>query len=244
MNHEIRFFLSLQYLLLLHMTREMGVVNLDISKEVVSGQSVYSKPVLSIYDFWVLGISNQFIWKCPSSKLLAHFNNHITSNHLDIGVGTGYFLDKCQFTSSDVRIVLMDLNNNSLTEACKRLKRYSPTQYRINILDEVKLEIPTFDSISMNYLFHCLPGKMPDKLTVFDNIRNLLSDSGTVFGATILNDGVERSLIAKKLMSLYNNKGIFSNREDSLDKLESVLSSKFDQYKIDIIGCVALFSAS
>ncbi|MEC4685068.1 MAG: class I SAM-dependent methyltransferase [Nitrospirota bacterium] len=217
---------------------------MEISREVKKGQAVYSKPVLSIYDIWVLGISNQYIWKCPTARLMAHFNNHITSNHLDIGVGTGYFLDKCCFPSPEVRIALMDLNQNSLNEASRRIERYNPVQYRFNVLEKIELETDTFDSISVNYLFHCLPGRLSDKLVVLDNVNHLLSERGIIFGATILSHGVNKGRMANKLMSFYNKKGIFSNADDSAEDLENYLSGKYLNYEIDIQGCVALFSAS
>ncbi|MBT3880735.1 MAG: class I SAM-dependent methyltransferase [Candidatus Scalindua sp.] len=217
---------------------------MEISDEVNRGQEVYSKPILSIYDLWVLGISNQFIWKCPTKRLLAHFNNHISSNHLDIGVGTGYFIDKCNLPTATCRIGLMDLNQNSLNEAGKRIKRYKPSKYRFNVLDEVKLDISKFDSISVNYLFHCLPGKLSDKLVVLDNVDHLLLNNGIIFGSTILSHGVAKSRAAIKLMSLYNKKGIFCNAEDSIEDLESYLSNKYSDYKIEVQGCVAIFSAT
>jgi len=217
---------------------------LTISKEVKMGQAVYSKPLLSIYDLWVLGISNHFIWKCPTRILVDHFNNHVTSNHLDIGVGTGYFLDNCRFPSPDIRIALMDLHQNSLNKTGKRIERYNPEQYKFNVLEEVNLDVLAFDSISFNYLFHCLPGKLSDKLVVIDNVNHLLSDTGTIFGSTVLSCGIKKSYAATKLMAIYNNNGIFSNTEDSSNDLESYLSGKFLYYKIKIQGCVALFSAS
>ena len=53
---------------------------MQISKEVENGQAVYSKLILSIYDLWVLGISNKYIWKCPTKKLINHYNDNISSN--------------------------------------------------------------------------------------------------------------------------------------------------------------------
>ena len=217
---------------------------MEVSKEVEKGQSIYTKPILSIYDLWVLGISNQYIWKCPTPKLMTHFNNHITSNHLDIGVGTGYFLDKCRFPSPKVRIALMDLNQNSLNETSARIERYNPVEYRLNVLEDIKLDINVFDSISVNYLFHCLPGQLSDKLVVLDNVNYLLSRSGVLFGSTILSHGVNKSRMATSLMSIYNKKGIFCNEEDSIEDLENYLSSNYSAHEIDIQGCVALFSAS
>ncbi|WP_020415085.1 class I SAM-dependent methyltransferase [Microbulbifer variabilis] len=214
-----------------------------VTKEVEQGQAVYSKPVLWLYDLWVLGLSNRFIWQCPTPGILKHFNQHITSNHLDVGVGTGYFLDKCTFPSGDVRLGLMDLNQNSLDVSAARVARYSPLQFRCNVLDKIDLVTEKFDSISLNYLFHCLPGKLPEKLSALDHVSALLSESGVVFGSTILSKGVPRNTAAKKLMAIYNKKGIFSNTEDCQEDLETYLASKFKEYQIEVKGCVALFSA-
>ncbi|MBF4286215.1 methyltransferase type 12, partial [Vibrio anguillarum] len=56
----------------------------------VAGQAVYSKKVLSIYDFWVLGVSNNYFWKCPTRFISEQFSMLVSSNHLDVGVGSGY----------------------------------------------------------------------------------------------------------------------------------------------------------
>ncbi|BBM03144.1 class I SAM-dependent methyltransferase [Microbulbifer sp. GL-2] len=214
-----------------------------ITKEVEQGQAVYSKSVLWLYDLWVLGLSNRFIWQCPTPSILKHFDKYITSNHLDVGVGTGYFLDRCHFPTSDVRLGLMDLNQNSLDVSAARAARYNPLQFRCNVLDEINIAADKFDSISLNYLLHCLPGKLPEKLSAVEHVSTLLSESGVVFGSTILSKGIHRNAAAKKLMAIYNKKGIFSNMEDSKDDLEAYLASGFNEYQIEVKGCVALFSA-
>ncbi|WKD50295.1 class I SAM-dependent methyltransferase [Microbulbifer spongiae] len=214
-----------------------------IAKEVELGQAVYSKTVLRLYDLWVLGLSNRFIWQCPTPRLLAHFNKHISANHLDVGVGTGYFLNRCHFPSTAIRLGLMDLNRNSLEVTAARVARYRPLQFHCNVLDEIHVVTDKFDTISLNYLFHCLPGKLTEKLSAMDHVCALLSDSGTVFGSTILSKGVHKNTMAKKLMAIYNKKGILSNAEDCKEDLETYLASRFNKYFIGIQGCVALFSA-
>ncbi|MGI9282190.1 MAG: hypothetical protein ACR2PX_21520 [Endozoicomonas sp.] len=64
-----------------------------------------------------------------------------------------------------------------------------------------------------------------------------------MFGSTILNRGVHRGFLAKKLMTLYNNKGFFHNTKDSLEDLEQALSSRFSRYEIEVKGVVAIFKA-
>ncbi len=213
------------------------------AQEIAAGQVAYSKPLLSIYDGMVLGISNQFIWRCPTRKLLQHYNQHITSNHLDIGVGTGFFLDRCHFPRAPERLWLLDLNENSLSKTARRVVRYNPQVIQGNVLEPFVLDGPGFDSIGVNYLIHCLPGDMTSKGVLFDHIKPWLNAGGTVFGATLLQDGVKRSRIAQRLMEFYNRRGIFSNRQDSLGALDSLLSNRFERYELEVVGCAALFWA-
>ena len=84
-------------------------------EQVVAGQAVYSRRALHLYDPIVLGLSNRLIWKCPTPRLLTHYERHVTANHLDVGVGTGYFLDRCRFPSTTPRIALLDLNREQQT---------------------------------------------------------------------------------------------------------------------------------
>ena len=99
------------------------------SKSVEAGQAVYSKTVLSIYDLWVLGFSNSFLWQCPTKLLRKEFVRNVTNNHLDVGVGTGYYLDKC-LNNTERRLALLDLNPNSLESAASRVSRFEPEIYR------------------------------------------------------------------------------------------------------------------
>lgn len=209
----------------------------------LSGHSVYNRFTLAVYDWYVLGLSNRFIWKCPTERLVAHFNRHVTDNHLDVGVGTGYFLDRCTFPSDSPRIGLLDLNPCSLSRSSRRIARYKPEIYWRNALEPIDLPGGGFDSISLNYLLHCLSGTMTEKAVVFDHLAEHLNPGGTLFGSTLLHDGVTRSLGARWLMALYNRKRIFGNRDDDLDQLRSALEARFPHSGIEIAGCAALFWA-
>ena len=136
----------------------------------------------------------------------------------------------------------MDLNPNSLAHTAKRLERYQPETYQQNVLEKIETSIKPFDSIGANYLLHCVPGAITEKAIIFDHLRKLMNPGARVFGSTILQGGVERSWLAQRLMAFYNKKGIFSNTTDSLDDLKSALSQRFKNVKVDVVGCVALFS--
>ena len=211
--------------------------------DVQAGQAVYSKKILTIYDLYVLGFSNRLIWRIPTPNILKLYNANISTRHLDVGVGTGYFLDKCQFPVPNPNIVLMDLNNNSLSASADRISRYQPACYIRNILEPVELPEQPFDSIGINYLFHCLPGSIPEKAAALDHLIPHLNEGGVIFGSTLLQGGVKRSLAARWLMETYNRKGIFHNRNDSLEDLQNALHSRFKRVEIIPKGCAALFRA-
>jgi hypothetical protein len=65
---------------------------------------------------------------------------------------------------------------------------------------------------------------------------------GVMFGTTILNHGVRHTRLGRKLMRVYNHRGIFSNFEDDLDGIERVLAARFQRFELDVVGAVALFA--
>ncbi len=209
-----------------------------------TSESIYSKKLLAIYNIWVLGFANHFAWKCPTKFQLDLYNQHVSEKHLDIGAGTGYFLDKCNFPTKNPEIHLLDLNRNCLELATKRIQRYQPIQHQADVLKPLKTNLPSFDSIAINCLLHCLPGNMADKEQVFKNLIPHLKKDGVLFGSTVLGSGIKLNMLGKKLMHLLNKKGIFNNTADNLPILELILNKNFTHYQVKTIGCVALFSAS
>jgi 2-polyprenyl-3-methyl-5-hydroxy-6-metoxy-1,4-benzoquinol methylase len=213
------------------------------SEQIHAGQAVYTPKMLAIYDVLVLGLSNRWIWKCPTPRLLAHYDRHVSGNHLDVGVGTGYFLDRCRFPTEAPRIALMDMNRDALQYAARRIARYEPETYVRNVLEPIDFDGAKFDSLGVNYLLHCLPGDMATKASAFDFLSPLMNPGAIVFGSTLLQGGVERSFAAQRLMAFYNSKGIFSNAQDDLETLTRELEKRFDAVSVETVGCAALFSA-
>ena len=212
-------------------------------QQIDAGQAGYTKRVLRVYDLWVLGFSNRLLWRCPTPRIVRHYNEHVTANHLDVGVGTGYLLDRCRFPSQAPRVALMDLNPNSLESAARRIARYQPETYRRNVLEPIDFSAAKFDSVGINYLLHCLPGTLESKSAAFDHLRDLMNPAAVLFGSTLLTGGVHRSPLARRLMHTYNRKGIFSNEHDDLAGLQRELSQRFQNVTIEVQGCAALFAA-
>lgn len=208
-----------------------------------AGASAYNPITLKLYDWWVLKISNQYAWRCPTETvLLPHFISHAGHQHLDIGVGTGFYLPHLPAT---VELSLMDMNASSLQAASAK----AGNRIKQTLQHDVFETLPQswhgrFDSISLFYLLHCLPGSLNDKAQAINNISRALKKEGTLFGATILGEGVAHNAFGSKLMNVYNKKGIFSNRTDSAEQLKAVLAARFEQVEVKTEGAVALFTAS
>jgi hypothetical protein len=219
----------------------MGPEDQPTREQVAAGHAFYTRRSLAIYDLAILGYFSRLAWKCPARRILQHYDAHVTANHLDIGVGTGYFLDRCHFPSPP-RLVLMDPNDACLEKAGERTARYRPARHRASVLDPIRIAGPAFDSIGMTYLLHCLPGDLPSKAVVFDHLRTVATPGTMVFGATLLHDGVDRNWLARTVMDRNNAHGIFSNARDDLDGLHRVVEAQLEDPAVEVVGCVGLFA--
>jgi hypothetical protein len=212
--------------------------------EVEEGHAVYTPLFLKVYDVGILGLSCRWVWKCPASRMQAHYDEHLGARHCDVGVGTGYFLDRAKWPTPPEAITLVDLNPNSLTAARRRIERFDPATVEADVLAPLPdLPHAPFDSVGVNFLLHCLPGAFPDKATtVFDHLAPHVAPGGVVFGSTILGPEEPHSRPAQGVLKGYNRKGIFHNLDDRLDGLTSALSSAFASHAVRREGSVALFS--
>ena len=215
-----------------------------VTKNTDKGAAVYSPLTLKLYDAWVLGVSNRYAWKCKTRQvLLPFFQKNLSARHLDIGVGTGYYLAKARLETGS-RVTLMDLNASSLCAAQGRLKHLAVHTIQHDVMTALPSQFEGgFDSISMFYLLHCLPGNFADKGKTFAHLKSALSKHGVLYGATILGESVEHNGFGRTLMQLYNRKGIFGNQRDDLEGLREQLQQHFAQVQIRLEGKVALFEA-
>ncbi|HEX7817655.1 class I SAM-dependent methyltransferase [Dyella sp.] len=162
---------------------------------------------------------------------------------MDVGVGTGYYPAHADL-AADSHITLVDLNAHTLSAAAARLSRQDTTILMQDVF-EPAMSLPDrhYDSIALFYLLHCLPGSMKEKVRVFENLKPKLAQGGKLYGATILGDAAEHNRFGRKLMDIYNRKGIFGNRLDTLDALHEALHTHFNDVQLEQRGKVALFVA-
>jgi hypothetical protein len=212
-------------------------------KAVARAHAVYTPLTLSIYDLLVHGLSNRFVWRCPTRRLVALYRDNLASQHLEAGVGTGLLLDRAATTRLS-RLVLLDANRNCLDHAGRRLARFKPELYQVDLLAPFALDLAPVASVGLTYVLHCLPGRMDEKLKAVDHLRPLMREGATLFGATILGRGIAPNRAASALLDLYNAQGVFNNREDDLAALTGGLRRRFADVAIAQEGCVAIFRAT
>jgi SAM-dependent methyltransferase len=212
------------------------------AKALHEAQALYTPLFLSFYDHFVLRFNSPVLWGCRRQVLLSHFAGHLSANHLDVGVGTGYFLQHGTAGRRIERLGLMDPNQEALRYAARRVEAL-----RLEILqhDATRPVVPRpapFSSISIHYLLHCIPGDLKEKACILDNLLPLLDEGGTLFGATILAHGVKVPALSRLAMSYFIRRGAMNNAADSLDDLRAILDSRLDGVELQVEGMVALFA--
>ncbi|GKT47443.1 uncharacterized protein ColSpa_07624 [Colletotrichum spaethianum] len=245
-----------------------------------AGAAIYVPVFLRyIYDPVVLGLYCPYAWRIPSSKMREFFNGHIANaasplrspnlvgttsiqpapstyspcRILDIGVGTGYFLEHASIPAGS-KIYLVDLNRAALQAARSRAMAAHPkTTCETSVADFLDpggkglrcedLGGGSFDAISTTMLLHCLPGPPVRKADALIRLRYLLAPGGTLFGMTILGRGVKHNIWGKQLMFWHNLLRLFGNTEDDVEGFIGPLRAVFEDVMWEVHGTMLLFEA-
>ena len=97
------------------------------------GQSGYNPALLAIYDVWVLRFMAGAVWKCPIPPVVTRYRRHLGHRHLDVGPGTGYFIEQAA-PPVETEITLLDPNPHVLKHASKRLAAWSPAVVEADVV--------------------------------------------------------------------------------------------------------------
>jgi SAM-dependent methyltransferase len=206
------------------------------------GQRDYTPRILRLYDPFVLGFAARFVWRCPTGRLVDAYRQHIRPNHLDVGPGTGYFVDQAGLPDGS-RVTLLDPNPNVLAHASRRLRRLDVTTVEADVLKPLPVS-GRYDSAALHLVFHCLPAPMSRKAAAIEHIASVLEPTGVFFGASVLGDTGDHSWLARRYMAAFNRQGGFDNREDTEEGLRSILAASFADVELEIVGSIAIFSAT
>jgi SAM-dependent methyltransferase len=218
--------------------------NMQLDPRIAHAQEVYDRDTLAIYDKVVLGLFCSLVWRCPPRVMRKLYDESVGHRHLDIGPGTGYFLDHCQFPTAEPELSLLDLSAECLEMSATRLARYQPATYQANLMYPLPVPRHHFDSVGMNLVFHTIPGGWDAKGVVLKHVAEVLRPGGTLFGSTVLAEGVPMNLLTRKLLVAQHKRGNFQNQGDDPEGLRRQLARYFPRHRVAIKGATAIFQAT
>jgi SAM-dependent methyltransferase len=206
------------------------------------GQREYTPLFLKIYDPVILGFFTPVVWRCPTTRLVEGHRRHIGRRHLDVGPGTGYFLDRAGIPD-DSPVTLLDPNLHVLDHASRRLRRLDITTVEADACKPLPVSGP-FDSAALNGVLHCLPGPLARKAAAVANVAAVLAPTGVLFGASILGPSGRHTWLARNILEANNRRGTFDNLGDSQESLSEILEASFERVELETIGSMAIFAAT
>ena len=206
------------------------------------GQAEYTPRLLAIYDPLVLGFMARAVWRSPTPMAVARYRRHVGPRHLDVGPGTGYFLEKAGLPPG-VEITLLDPNPHVLKHASLRLAGMKPTTVEADVLKPLPIS-GQFESAALNYVLHCLPGPQPHKARAIRNVAAVLVPDGVLFGGTVLGPSEQHTSPARAVLWAFNRHGAFDNLGDTTEGLREILEESFRTVAIEVVGSIAYFVAT
>jgi ubiquinone/menaquinone biosynthesis C-methylase UbiE len=220
---------------------------IDPTDPAYAGQREFTPAFLRVYDALVLGFYCSVVWRCPAGRIVEQYARHVGRRHLDVGPGTGYFLERARLPVG-AEMTLLDPNPHVLAHARRRLAGLRPAPDVSAIKADVLRPLPLppeqrFDSAALSFVVHCLPGPMPRKAAAIRNVAAALEVGGVLFGATVLGTSARHTWLSRLALRGVNRRGIFSNLCDSEKGLRAILGESFEEVDIEIVGSAAVFAA-
>ena len=211
------------------------------SNDIHPGARDYGAVTLPLYDAAVLNIAVPYAWGIPLAEERAMYARCLGRRHLDVGVATGYFLQKTAKGRCE-EITLMDLNPNATRYAANKLAEFKVTQATGDALNPFPVDGP-FDSIGLCHLIHCMPGTIPEKEQVFDHAIAKLAPGGVIFGASVTPKDRPLNPFGKLVLGGSNRRGALNNLHDSHDELRHAIESRFHNATISLKGVMTIWEA-
>jgi SAM-dependent methyltransferase len=214
---------------------------MDRNDPAYRGQADYTRAMLRLYDPLVLGPISRYVWRAPAELGVEMYRKHIRPNHLDVGPGTGYFIDHAGLPAGS-RVTIVDPNPNVLRHVSRRLRRLDVTAVEADVLKPLPISGP-FASAGLNAVLHCLPGPLDHKATAIENIARVLAPDATLFGVTVLGRSARHTRAGRAMLAAFNRRGTFDNLDDTEDGIAEILRRSFDEITVETLGGLAIFTA-
>jgi SAM-dependent methyltransferase len=205
------------------------------------GQSDYTPLLLKAYDPLVVPFA-RFVWRCPTTRLVEGYRKHIRDRHLDVGPGTGYFIERSGLSRGS-RVTILDPNTNVLRHVSRRLGQFDITAVEADVLKPLPVVGP-FDSAALHMVIHCLPGPLSRKAVAVANVAAVLAPAGVLFGASVLGTSGPQTWLSRRVLNAFNRRAAFDNLTDTEEGLREILAASFEHVELETVGSIAIFVAA
>ena len=210
---------------------------LDRDDPAYKGQRDFTPFALRFYDPFVLQFSAGWVWHCPLDRLLENYRWHIRPNHLDVGPGTGYFLEHAGLPEGSEVDPRPEPQRPAPRRGApgdagrdggrSRRAQASARQGAVRLRrDEPGAPLPARPDGPQG-------GGDPER-------RKGAQPDGLFFGSTVLGDSGNHSWAARRMLDLYNGRGSFDNRLDT-EEVREILEASFEHVELDVVGSIAIF---
>ena len=215
---------------------------MDRSDPAYRGQRDYTRVLLHLYDPLVIRHIGKAVWGVPERPLLEPYRRYPRDPHLDVGPGTGWFLDHSNLAPGS-RVTVVDPNRNVLRHVSRRLgQRFDLTAVEADVLKPLPVQGP-FESAALNLVIHCLPRPLERKALAIANIAAVLAPTGVLFGATVLGRSADHSRLGRAFLAVFNRQGGFDNLDDTEAWLRETLEASFEEVEVRTVASAATFVA-
>jgi SAM-dependent methyltransferase len=170
------------------------------------------------------------------------YRQHIRTRHLDVGPGTGFFLERSGLPDGS-SVTILDPNTNVLRHVSRRLRHLDVTAVEADVLKPLPVDGP-FDSAALHLVIHCLPGPLPRKAGAVANVAAVLAPDGVLFGASVLGRSGRHTWAARRMLGAFNRQGGFDNLADTEEGLGDILGASFEHVELETVGSIAVFAAA
>ncbi|GAA3747664.1 class I SAM-dependent methyltransferase [Salinactinospora qingdaonensis] len=188
------------------------------------------------------------VWGVPNPVLHTLLAAHAGQEHLEVGVGNGYFPSRLPAWSPVRTLHLMDVNPACLAIASHTLRRRFTlhSHHHSALTPWENLADDSVDSINSYMTLHAIERTgIGDLEPLVAEAHRVTKPGGCFFGATIVpkGAGVHLKPSAARLIEQYNAAGVFSNANDSVEDLHDLLEGHFAHVTTRAFGCVAVWEA-
>lgn len=77
----------------------MNTANQDLRiQKLRRSQRYFNKGTLFFYDLLLYGVISKYAWGCSIQRLDSHYKKYTRGKHLEVGVGTGFLLNRARDT--------------------------------------------------------------------------------------------------------------------------------------------------